>query len=334
MQNSNLKVQLVHLDGPFKGEIQDYFGPVISIGRHPDCQLVFPKECAAISRKHAEIVREGNRFKFVDKSSNGTLINGKPQEEVFLKDGDVLIIGGDGGPKVSFLSSKLEKEDEDALAVAELVVEKQVPVVEPSPDIQSHPLPGIAPKVPFQPQAIPVEAVPSPVKPVPAVAKTFIVQYGATLTSFKQLPITIGSSGDCDCTLQHPALLAEHAQIFFRDNQYWVKDLTGRGLLTINQQPVQSEASLPPDSRLALTEKGPKFQFLGDGRLAEIEITEEEKPKPSSVSRQKRRETRGHQETASGRDKKKIWPLIVILAIGGVAVTCYFLQPSFFTDFL
>lgn len=331
MNISNLKVQLVHLDGPFKGEIQDFFGPVISIGRHPECQLIFPKECGAISRKHAEIVREGNRFKFVDKSSNGTLINGKPQKEVFLKDGDVLIIGGDGGPKVSFLSSKLEPGDEDAQAAAELVIEDQVPVVEPLPDIQNHPLPSIAPKVPIQPEAIKEEAQASPVNPLPAVAKTFVVQYGATLTSFKQLPITIGSSSECDCTLQHPALLAEHAQIFFRDNQYWVKDLTGRGLLMINQQPVQSESSLPADSCLALTAKGPNFQFLGDGRLAELQITEE-KPKPSSLSRQKQRRTRGFQETASGGNKKKIWPVIVILAIGTIAAAFYFLPSSFFTN--
>ena len=54
-----------------------------------------------MSRKHAEIIREGNRFKLVDLSANGTFVNGKRVKEVYLKDGDVLTFA-EGGPKVSF----------------------------------------------------------------------------------------------------------------------------------------------------------------------------------------------------------------------------------------
>ncbi len=338
---SDLKVQLVHLDGPFKGEIQDFFESVIAIGRHPDCQLVFPKECGAISRKHAEIIREGDRFRFVDESANGTLINGKAQKDVFLKDGDVLIIGGEGGPKVSFLSSPLEPGDAEAMA-AVAAAEKTVPVPE-APSAKALPLkkesaqeispPRFVPKPSPAPQPESPKPQAPPLKSPPAVAKTLIIQYGATLTSFKQLPITIGSGADCDCTLQHQELSTEHAQIFFRDEQYWVKDLTGRGLLTINQQAVQDESPLPPDSCLALTTKGPEFQFLGEGRLAEIEPTEV-KQKQSSANRQKTQGTRRSEDNSSNGNSKMIWLLIALLGLGGAVAALYYFQPTLFTDLL
>lgn len=342
---SDLKVQLVHLDGPFKGEIQDYFEPVISMGRHPDCQLVFPKECTAISRKHAEIIREGDRFKFIDSSANGTLVNGKAAKELFLKDGDVLIFGGEGGPKVSFLSSPFAPGDEEAAAAAKAIPVKQEPEFKPKQS--PTPEPPITPEKPVvqeqepqkvtPPQFIPPKAMPpvEPTQPQAAaqktepevVAKTFIIQYGATLTSFKQLPITIGSGTECDATLQHPSLAANHAQIFFRDDQYWVKDLTGRGVLSIDRQPVTTEAPLPPDSRLTLTGQGPKFQFLGDGRLAEIEETEDTQqrsPAGKKKARRARRQPQHETSTSSGL----IWLFVLLLLVGGAGGALYYLQPD------
>ncbi len=345
MNTPDMKVQLIHLDGPFKGDIQDFFEPVISIGRHPDCQLVFPQECTAISRKHAEIRREGNRFKFVDHSSNGTLINGKPQKEVFLKDGDVLIIGGEGGPKVSFLSSKLAPGEEAALPDPAPAVEDKsdtaanIPSPEPKPAVQAAEVKQERPRIPT-PVTPPVLKPPKPAsKPpqqeqrqeqsgdIPAVSKNLIIQYGATLTSFKQLPITIGSGSACDCTLQHPALLDQHAQIFFRDNQYQVKDLTGRGLITINQRPVQSEAALPPDATLALTAQGPTFQFLGDGRLAELEAPVKPQPAAPSPS-SRRRSSEPSRKQSSGGSKAGIWIVVLFTILGLAGAACYFLSPE------
>jgi len=82
-------VQLVHIHGPLKGEIQEFDRDEIHIGRHPSCDLQFPKDLAVISRKHAVIVREGNRFKIVDSSTNGTFVNGSRISETWLKNGDV-----------------------------------------------------------------------------------------------------------------------------------------------------------------------------------------------------------------------------------------------------
>ena len=116
-------VQLVHIEGPFKGEIQELTEDTILIGRHPSCHVKFPVDYATISRKHATIVREGNRFKFKDQSTNGTFINGKKVKEAILKDGDVLIFAK-GGPKVSFLTqvtdTPLEEETEYPIGEPEI----------------------------------------------------------------------------------------------------------------------------------------------------------------------------------------------------------------------
>jgi pSer/pThr/pTyr-binding forkhead associated (FHA) protein len=94
-------MQLVHIFGPLKGEIQEFTDPVISIGRNPGCHLRFPAELTTISRKHAEIVREGNQFRLIDHSANGTFVNGKQVKEAVLRDGDVLELVR-GGPRSVF----------------------------------------------------------------------------------------------------------------------------------------------------------------------------------------------------------------------------------------
>ncbi|MEJ2038590.1 MAG: FHA domain-containing protein, partial [Desulfosarcinaceae bacterium] len=62
-----------------------------------------------------------------------------------------------------------------------------------------------------------------------------------------------------------------HAQIFFAQDHYWIKDLTGAGAISINGLPIQLQSPLEPDARISLSTTGPKFRFLGGGRLAEIE---------------------------------------------------------------
>lgn len=97
-----------------------------------------------------------------------------------------------------------------------------------------------------------------------------VIRYGPTLRQFKNLPITIGKSPNCDFIIDHPSVLDQHVQLFFSQGQYWVKDLTGRQSVLINNQPINIKAPLNPDSQLALSSQGPTFMFLGDGRLNEI----------------------------------------------------------------
>ena len=99
----NIAVQLVHITGPLKGEIQEIFDSEISIGRFSNCEVRFPVDFTIISRNHAQIIREGNRFKLIDSSTNGTFVNGNRITEHYLKSGDVIAFAEDG-PKVSFLT--------------------------------------------------------------------------------------------------------------------------------------------------------------------------------------------------------------------------------------
>jgi len=274
-------VQLFHIKGPvpLSGKESGFYGASISIGRHPSCHLRFSTDLTHISRQHAEIIREGNQFKLIDHSANGTFVNGKKVKEVFLKDGDVLMFG-EVGPQVSFLTQ-----------MEEGLVEKEAPPAkplrEPEKKMRMEPPqaePFLKPKYPPEekPQRVSSERAETPEVSAQPVKASLIIQYGPTIRSFKELPITIGKSSKCEYPMDHPALSDQHAQIFFGQDQYRVKDLTGQQLVRINHQPVGFEAPLKPNDELALSPQGPVFRFFGEGRLGEIEEAPEEKPLESS----------------------------------------------------
>jgi pSer/pThr/pTyr-binding forkhead associated (FHA) protein len=266
-------VQLVHMQGPLKGEIQEFTESAISIGRKRSCHVCFPAKLTIISREHASIIREGNRFKLIDHSVNGTLVNGKPVKEVYLKDGDVIDFAR-GGPKVSFLTQVGEGEVEIAVSKPPLqpkgrgssgpelrsTTEQDAPV-EPAERVPVRPASPPSPPEQVEKVEVAVSQVQAPI----------VIQYGPTLQSFKQVPVTIGKNPSSDFVLDHPAIMDRHMQIFFHQNEYWVKDLTGQNLISLNQKPVDLQAPLAADDELALSPRGPFFRFLGGGRLAEIE---------------------------------------------------------------
>ncbi len=228
----NIIVQIVHIEGPLKGKMQEFSGNKIRIGRYPGFEVQYPKDHLIISKAHAEIVREGNRFKLIDTGSlNRTFLKGKEIQEAYLKSGDVLMLG-EGGPKFSFLT----KAEEGRPKVEE---GRRVPPEKP-PELEE--------------KRIPLD-----------------IQYGPTIRSFKKLPITIGKSPRCDFIIDHTSVIDQHAQIFFSQGQYYVKDLTGQNSVLINGQPVKLEMPLNPDNRLELSPQGPKFRFLSGGKLFEIE---------------------------------------------------------------
>ncbi len=290
-------VQLVHISGPLKGKIQEFSESTISIGRSSGSHVRFPADLANVSREHADIIREGNQFKLVDHSKNATFVNGKKinDAEVYLKNGDVLIFA-EGGPKVSFLTQMKEAQVEVEKAPPPRI-RQETPV---SSDIEPFPSPREQRKT----EPISQESgQPKPGEVSPENIKApLIIQYGPTLRSFKELPITIGKNPKSNMILDHPSILDYHAQIFFSQNQYWVKDLTGQRLLLINRQPVSLQAPLQLNDDLALSPQGPVFRFLGEGRL--IEITE---PPPSMDGPGPfpgKKEARG-EEVPGAKDSKK-----------------------------
>lgn len=253
-EKPSILVTLVHIEGPLKGKIQEMREEDISIGRNPSCHVLFPKDFRVISRNHAHIIREGNRFKLLDQSSNGTFVNGERVKETYLESGDVLVFA-EGGPKVSFLTTV-----EEGPQVVETVTKKSRDTLRLDETIR---------EIPPAPQTPPPKpkAAPAPVK----TQAPLVIQYGVTLRSFKELPVSLGSNPACDFGLEHPGILDRHATIFFDQGLYWVKDLTGKGLISINGRAVGVQAPLHPDSLLSLGPSGPTFRFLGGGRLAEYE---------------------------------------------------------------
>jgi pSer/pThr/pTyr-binding forkhead associated (FHA) protein len=261
-------VQLIHIAGPLKGQIVELTDSAIKIGRHPSCQLKYPADLAIISRQHAEITREGNRFKLTDHSSNGTIVNGNRIAEVFLKDGDVITVS-EGGPKVSFLTR-----------VADTPPHPQ----EIAPTTPNPPPPK---KQEIQPPQS-AQAIPQPTPPQKSKAP-LIIQYGPTLRSFDELPLKIGKHPSNGFLLDHANILDLHAEIYFADEQYYIRDLTGGQMITTNGIPVEQGAILHTNDILAFSQSGPFFRFLGNGRLSEEVKDQEEggqRPGESPIERQ------------------------------------------------
>lgn len=276
-----ITVQLVHIQGPLKGQIQEFTEPVVTVGRHPSCSVQFPADLTTLSRTHAELVREGNRYKVVDRSTNGTFVNGKRVDEAFLKDGDVIMFT-EGGPKVSFLA----RITDAVLPVQAAAPPAPEPVREQTREPAPPPEPVVpAPPAPPKQQAPPVQEPPKPAAAARQVVQTvqvpLMIQFGPVLKSYKELPIVIGKAAGADFALNHPALADQHAQVFFSRDAYWVRDLTGRNLIAINGQPVGFEAPLTAQDVIALAPGGPALRFLGEGRLAEYEESPAEEAPPA-----------------------------------------------------
>lgn len=260
-QMPSITVQLVHIQGPLKGQIQNFSQFPVHIGRHSSCQVRFDKDLTTISRRHARIDRQGNRFRIIDASTNGTYVNGKRIADVYLRDGDVITFT-ENGPKASFLT-KIEAGD------------APVPHARPAHPKMPAPAPATRPAVPSTSPPHPPEpgltAGPGLEIPVISANAPLVIQFGPTLQSYNLLPVTIGTDPACDFVIANDALAERHIQIFFSENEYYAKDLTGSGMVSINGRPIGTQSVIAQGAELSLTHQGPRFRFLGGGRLAEIQ---------------------------------------------------------------
>ncbi len=65
---------------------------VTSVGRHPEADIFF--DDVTVSRRHAEVIRQGTSFEIVDQRSlNGTYLNGERVDRGVLTDGAELRVG-------------------------------------------------------------------------------------------------------------------------------------------------------------------------------------------------------------------------------------------------
>jgi pSer/pThr/pTyr-binding forkhead associated (FHA) protein len=314
-QIPSITVRLIHIDGPLKGQEQDFSEPDIAIGRHPSCHIRFPKEAVVISRVHAHIVRDGNSFKIVDQSTNGTFVNGKRvNSEARIKNGDVLMFSG-GGPKVAFLTSSMTQPVEP---VSSVPIEKHPAEIPAAPEQPVGPGVGTPPAPPLEQYAEQKTPEPRMTAPAPEpkvgfppesghfrveqAAIPLNIQYGPFIKSFKELPVIIGSGGACHFKIDHPGICERHLQVFFHEGSYCVEDLTGKKLVAINGSPVGFYGKLTPDCHLSLSSSGPVFRFIASGSLAEIERPQADQDIESSSSEDQRTgERKKNEQPKSGK---------------------------------
>jgi pSer/pThr/pTyr-binding forkhead associated (FHA) protein len=83
---------IVQRDGKLE-RIVPWEGDVLTVGRSSECDLMLAQD--EVSRRHARLVRAGDRHEVCDLGSvNGTLVNGKRIERHVLQVGDVIQIEG------------------------------------------------------------------------------------------------------------------------------------------------------------------------------------------------------------------------------------------------
>lgn len=88
----------------YAGESQKIIVDQIELGRDSSCQVRFDEAFETVSRKHAAIVRDGDRCKLIPLSStNATFVNGMPiQGEIILNSGDEIRLSSQG-PVMGFI---------------------------------------------------------------------------------------------------------------------------------------------------------------------------------------------------------------------------------------
>ena len=74
---------------------------VVTLGRHPNCDVVIPQNFLKVSREHAQVRYENGRYVLYDASTHGTLLNRRRISRQELQDGDTFSMAGE----VSFLFS-------------------------------------------------------------------------------------------------------------------------------------------------------------------------------------------------------------------------------------
>lgn len=98
---------LVHKDASKyhkAGESQKIIIDQVELGRDANCQVRFDDSFSTVSRHHAAIVKDGDRWKLVQLSkTNSTFLNGHPVDtEWYLENGDEIQLSV-GGPRLGFI---------------------------------------------------------------------------------------------------------------------------------------------------------------------------------------------------------------------------------------
>lgn len=102
------------------GESQKIIIDQIELGRDGACQVRFDESCSTVSRRHAAIVKEGDRCKLIPLSkTNGTYVNGNlVQSEYYLNSGDEIKLSSNG-PVMGFIQPQGAKSLVNSIGLTE-----------------------------------------------------------------------------------------------------------------------------------------------------------------------------------------------------------------------
>ncbi len=102
------------------GEAQKIIVDQVELGRDPKCQVQFDESFSTVSRRHAAIVRDGDKWKLVQLSkTNQTFLNGHAiANEWYLQNGDEIQLAVNG-PKLGFIIPQGAKAKTGSIALSE-----------------------------------------------------------------------------------------------------------------------------------------------------------------------------------------------------------------------
>ena len=244
----DIHVQIVHIDGPYKGKIDEFNKEHITIGRDPSNDIVFPAELRSISRHHAELIRKGNDFTFVSLGKNSCLMNQTALDTCELSPGDMIWLTQEG-PRISFLSRVIKKT--------------------PAPEIQKqHDRKIDLSLKQYEKQKL---------------QKTeFTFQYETNIKSMHKTVVRLGSNTNCDFVLPHPNTTAFQAEIVFRDEYFYTRDISGKSSTLVNHEPAIPEIRLRENDIVTFGKDGPQMRFLGTGRFSQVRSTTQDETIPDT----------------------------------------------------
>lgn len=261
-------IQIVHINGERKGDIEHFLPGTITFGRHPNCDIVFPRESLTVSRVHARLECDDKQCRLVGLGGNGTYVNGELVDIAVLSTGDVVTFS-EHGPKLSFLfqssaqadanntgNSKIQTNNDKT----EVLNRMQDDATSVMPDIKDiTPLPGRESYV--------AQHATDSVNQAPALE--FTLQFGGSLQSFQKQKIYVGRNHNSDFLIDHPRLLEQHARFYFSGNQCYVANATALKLIWINGELLDEPRRLKHNDVIMLNSGGPRLIYKGEGRLQE-----------------------------------------------------------------
>ena len=226
-------VQIVHIEGARKGEIDEFQQSVISIGRAHSSDVLFPGDIRVVSRTHAEIKREGNRYLLINHSRNGCFVNRLQVDQSYLNQGDIITFSK-AGPKISFLYTL--KADARSVTLPE---------------------PGMSGELAKQSFARKQKGL-------------FTLQFGTDIRSFTQHVVTLGKHHGNDFVLNHQSVLETHCEIYFQEDNYFLRDTSQCQATMLNGSVLIRDRPLYKKDIITLGKNGPQLYYMGAGRLFEF----------------------------------------------------------------